>query len=560
MSLGTLDDVKYMQENDPIISVDTETSWTDFDWERYLLGTAIYSPSAEKGWYFPDKEMSDEVRQALKLLLNTREKMLFHNAKFDIRVLSKAGLLGEVGADRIEDTMLIAWLLQEDGRHDLKGLSERFVEKGASDMQKVVKQLTIVYGWENIPSAIMAQYAVQDVRLTYLLWKRLRPMLTSRKLDEVLFREYMFLFCLMDMESHGILIDKELAASLSLEAETKLKSLQSELGIDPLKPAQLARSLFLEPPTGLGLNPRGYSGVRSKLFPLGRPKMDEEILLSYGHPFCDRVLEYRHIQKEKSTYIDAWLSKCSPESRYYPYFLQHGTVTGRLSGNMQQVPRKGLVKSLLRAPVGASLVEVDYSQVELRLAAVIANEPGLKRAFKTNHDIHQEVADQLDVDRQMGKMVNFLILYGGGASKLSESAGIPYSRAEKIIAQYHETYPNIRRTSSKLTAQALARGHVTHWTGRHRNMNQDNAHKAFNAIIQGGAAEIMKQSMMDLMYNHRDLPIKIVSQVHDSLWIEVPTAEREEVIDKVKEVMEWPGREWDIPFPVDAKILWESPV
>lgn len=557
MSLGTVEHLEKMWD-DQAVSVDTETAWTDHEWERDLYGISIYSPSLQEGFYFPYRGIDPDLKEKLREFFATRERLVFHNAKFDLKQLFKEGFLEKFSHKDLEDTMLMSWVLNENPPHGLKELGEKYFGKSETDWAKSISALRKTMGWDNIPEATMAFYAVKDTEITWKLYEKLRPRIEKRNMDGVYRRELGFMFCLLSMEQNGVLIDREIAAQISSELDSQLTKIQSELGFDLQKPSILARNLFASPPEGLGLKPQGYSGVKSKTFPLGRPLMDEKILASYEHPVCDRVLEYRHIAKEKATYIDRWLENSSPDGRYFPYFLQHGTVTGRLSGNMQQVPRKGQVKRLLRAPVGYSLVELDYSQAELRLAALITGEASLKRSFLKNEDIHQTVATQLGIDRQLGKTVNFLILYGGGASKLAETAKISLTKANSVLREYHTAYPKIQQTMYKLSNQAIREGYVEHWTGRRRHLSKEEAHKAFNSVIQGGVAEIMKQTMIDLKYNFFYLPVNVVCQVHDSLWIEIPRKDRDVLIERIREVMEWPGREWEIPFPVDDKILYEG--
>ena len=560
-------------QNESIIAIDTETTKTEIWNDRSLMGVSVWCPSISEGFYFncghnsTIKAMSVDSSILFSILLRN-QCWVFHNAKFDLQVLQRAGLAQL--PEMFYDTMIMSWLVDEEPPHGLKELAVKLISPTANSEQKQVKKLERLVGWDNIPADIMGIYAIKDVELTWQLYEHFLPYFENKEsetneMHEVLLRELSFLLVLMDIERRGVRFDRDQAHQFAVAAQSRMRQIEKSLGFDPMKPSQLASKLFGPPPDGLSLIPRSYSDKPSKSFPNGRPDTSESALSSYkgeGEEVCSLVLEYRGLSKAKSTWYEGW-SKLGPDGVLHPSYSQHGTVTGRLScskPNMQQVPREAgdaPVKALLRASMGHDLVEFDYSQVEFRLAAVYSGDEELLERLRNGSDFHQATADMLRISRQSAKTVNFCILYGGGAGKLSQTLGIPFGDAKTFLANYKQTYPGFDRISEQVSFAMQAKGWIRYWSGRRRHMKRQwEMHKAFNSLIQGGAADIMKFTMLKL--SDENLPIRIVGQVHDSLWIEVPS-DQPALIPKIKEIMEWPGSEFGIPFPVDMKVLYKNP-
>lgn len=551
------------------IAVDTETSWTDKSHERYCMGISLYCPDSDAGYYLPiqqgdgknfcwDKSYAKEFALAL-----SSATLVFHNAKFDIEVLERAGVLV---LGKWHDTLLIHYLINENEPQGLKELGVKYIDPTADSEKKVVKGLRDAFGWENIPTQIMAEYAIKDTWLTWKIFELFFPGIENNKLTEVLDREYRFSRALRLLERSGIQIDPKMATELSIWSSIRMAEIINELGFDPAKRSLLLPKLFGTPPVGLGLRPVAY-GKPTKTYPMGAPAIGVDELNTYSHPIVGLILEYRKLQKAKSTWYDGWREVADGNFRIHPNYRQEGTVTGRLScsnPNMQQVPRDTVgnpVKKLLRARTGYDLWEFDYSQVELRLAAVYANEPKMLQVFRNGEDPHTAVAKAIGVDRHVGKTINFLILYGGGVGKLFEvlenqKANYSYDDCEKFMTDYHKTYPNFKAFMYRTAAVAESKGYIQYWTGRKRHMPKDEWHKGFNSLMQGGAAEIMKDTM--LMFYEECIPeIEIVATIHDALWIEVPVG-RNDLLDRIQVTMEWPEKDFGIPFPVERKCLYDG--
>jgi DNA polymerase-1 len=240
-------------------------------------------------------------------------------------------------------------------------------------------------------------------------------------------------------------------------------------------------------------------------------------------------------------------------ARIHPTFKQHGTLTGRLScadPNLQQIPRDSEIKKLFLPDEGKQLWEFDYRNIEMRLAAVYAKEETMLETFRQEGDIHQLVADTLGIDRQLAKIVNFLILYGGGRNKLAQQIKCTPAKADTILGSYRTNYPGLFTVAQTANDKAEINGYIQMWSGRRRHFKYESEyHKAFNAVIQGGAFEIVKRSGLALYEAGYDLR----NQVHDSWWIQLSPGESH---DKIRSIMEdWTMDSFGLRFTVDEKRL-----
>lgn len=578
-----------------IVAVDTETTFTKSFEERILIGLATHCKikgrePAEVSFYFPFRHKHNPtlfgdnenlpiewLKELDSFFSRSDVTLLFHNAKFDMQILRKEGI--ECPAP-FWDTMLMSWMVDENTTHALKGLGALIGIEDAKTEQEIIKKLQKSCGsWEAIPPLAMERYACKDVYLTFRLYEHFLPQIKQQKMYDIWKDESDFSRALQQMEERGIRINPVQARTLAAAAYQRMQEIVQELGFDPGKPASLARKLFGVPPEGLGLSVPECSSRRLEP-PLDTvagvlkyiPNMDKANLSRYDDPIVSLVLEFRGLQKAYSTWFMAFHDLRDSADRLHPTFKQHGTKTTRLScsgPNMQQLPRmkneeeeqgvtKTLVKKMLSATDNYQLWEFDYAQVEYRLAAVYSGEASILEAFREGADFHQLTADLLGIDRYGGKTLNFAILYGAGPRKLAEMLSIGESDARELLDNYWAAYPSLSAVVQQATEAAKQRGWVRLWTGRRRHFQYPSEHhKAFNSIIQGGAAEIMKHTMLRFYRNHSDSKFKMVSQVHDALWFEIPEVAVESHSEVIQNVMEWPEDDFGLPFPVDAKVLYK---
>jgi DNA polymerase-1 len=283
------------------------------------------------------------------------------------------------------------------------------------------------------------------------------------------------------------------------------------------------------------------------------------------NPTAGLIKEYRGWSKACAVAYEGYPALLSPDGRLRPNYKLHGTVTGRLScekPNLQQIPRvssktwDGALKRLFIPAEGFELWEADYSQLELRLGAAYAGERSLIEEFsKPDSDVFTRMANELGFSRGDTKTLTYTLQYGGGIKRLSDVFRVDAARADSIRSQYFNTYPGFRRLPQEAARKAKSRGYVKLWTGRRRHFEnpEEEAHKAFNAVIQGGAAEIVKRTMLRL-YESVDGPdCRMLLQVHDSVVFEIRSEMVESYTPRIKETMEAVTPDFGVKFAVQLK-------
>ena len=383
---------------------------------------------------------------------------------------------------------------------------------------------------------------------------------------------------LVDMERAGIGIDTEAFAQfldeVSAEIERLTKTIHEQAGsvFNIRSSQQLAEVLF----DHLGLKPAGKT-------PGGALSTANDVLekLSGRHPIVDAVLDYRKIEKLRSTYLEPLPKLRAKDGRIHTHFNQLATATGRLSSsgpNLQNIPIRGefggRMRSCFTADSGNLLASADYSQVELRVLAHFSQDPELLSAFRNDEDIHTRTAallldkDPVDVrpdDRRSAKTINFGLIYGMGPQKLSRELGITLNEAKEFIERYFAKLGTLKTFYDEVLRGAEADGFVTTLAGRrrllpdiHSRNNQlasQAKRQAFNAVIQGSAADIIKMAMLRVHGDEalRELDARLLLQVHDELLIEAPEKHAEKAGKRLQELMQTVV-ELDVPLKVDLGI------
>lgn len=558
---------KLIKGENGLVAVDTET-YTITKGIPTLIGIAIYS--GDFGAYFPFRHQHDtDTYPTHNLPVEWMKELqpifidnmcIFHNAKFDITVMENEGFKIN---PKWYDTMLISHMVNENEySFALKHLGRKYISDDADDEQKVIKKLVGLMGsWEALPPLIMGKYAVKDVYLTWHLFMLKWRELVEDELEKLWPEEREFSGVLSRIEARGIPINPDRAKELAWQSQLGIEKIKSELDFDPASADQVAKKLFYPAPAGLGYLPTEFGKRKTKNWPKGIPKSGSPLLEKFDHPVVKQVLDYRGYVKAKSTWFDGFVDVLWDDGRVHPTYRQHGTVTTRLScadPNMQQLPRTGhdgiksQVKSMLNPPEGKGIWEFDYSQMEYRLSVCYGKDEHALEAYNSGTDFHTLTSELLAIDRDSAKMVNFLILYGGGAGTLSYKLGISWKEADNIISSFWTQYPGILRASEHAESLALHNGWVPLWNGRRRRLRgSDEARKAFNSVIQGGGAQIIKKAMISIDKKYPE--INMIAQVHDSIWVEAPVGDIEEISKKVISEMEWPSEKFGLPFVVDSK-------
>ena len=554
----------------PRFAFDTET--TSLDATRADLVGLSFAVQAGRAWYLPvghrylgAPEQLDRalvLEQLRPLLADAARPKIAQNAKYDVLVLRRAGI--DVAGLEC-DTMIASYLANPAGKsHGLDSLAAELLGYRTISYGEVAGQGKNQVCFSAVAVETATRYAAEDADITLRLADKLLPQVIATG-QERLFREVELplVTVLADMEWHGVGIDRELLGEISAEMAGRLRVLEEEIyqlagcQFNVGSPKQLGEVLFehLKLPRGKKTK-TGWS-------------TDVEVLnaLAEEHPIAERILDYRSLAKLKSTYCDALPKLVHPETgRIHTSFNQAVTATGRLSSsdpNLQNIPIRTEEGRRIRAAFvpapGNILLAADYSQVELRILAHLADEPALKDSFAHGEDIHARTASEIfNVPlgmvppelRRQAKTINFGVLYGMSAFGLAKSLGIGRAEAQEYIEHYFARYPQVREFMAAKVEEARRQRYVTTLLGRRcavPEIDSRNAavrgfaeRNAINYPIQGSAADIIKVAMVNI---HRRLQEKsfqsrMVLQVHDELVFDVPPAELPAMTELVRREME----------------------
>lgn len=366
-----------------------------------------------------------------------------------------------------------------------------------------------------------------------------------------------FIRLIARIKERGIKIDTKFSQKKAIEGTRILNEIKNSLGWNPGSSDQITRYLIDD----LGL-------PVLKRTPQGKPCMDKEALAEYElyldameNDTAKKVLTYRGWQKTVSSNFQAYLDLMDENQILHPNYKVHGTRTARLScekPNLQQIPRESVKpwngdvkKAFIPRSDGLHLYSFDFKQVEFRLAAAYARETELLEIFNSRADIFTEMSQRLDRPRHDIKTFTYATLYGAGKGKIALILKKPKDEADDLYNEFHSTWPGFRRISEKAAKLASNDGYIEYWTGRRRHLDKKDSHKAFNAVIQGGAFEIVKRRMLALAEE------PIVLQVHDSITIEEDDSLD---IDRIKKTLcDVPeSNQFGVKFEVDMVIEGEK--
>lgn len=503
------------------------------------------------------------------------------NLKYDALLLSRY----DITLAPIDDTLLLSYVLDAGKHgHGMDELSELWLGHKPIAFKDVAgtgkKQLT----FDKIEIEKAAAYAAEDADVTLRLWMMLKPRLAANHMTNVYERlERPLMPVLVNMESRGISVDRQILSSLSGSFAQGMAALEDEihsLAGKPFNigsPKQLGDILFGE------MNLPGGKKTKTGAWSTSAGILDD--LAAEGHELPARVVQWRQLSKLKSTYTDALPGFINPVTRrVHTSYSMASTTTGRLASsepNLQNIPirteegRK--IRTAFVAEKGNKLISADYSQIELRVLAHIAGIDQLKKAFEDGLDIHAMTASEMfgvpiaDMDpmtRRRAKAINFGIIYGISAFGLANQLGISRTEAKEYIDTYFARFPGIRTYMEDTKKAAREQGYVETIFGRkvhypeinskNPNMKAFQERAAINAPIQGSAADIIRRAMtrMDQALVDAGSSARMLLQVHDELIFEVPEAEVKATIPVVRTIMEaapMPALQLSVPLKVDAQ-------
>ena len=503
------------------------------------------------------------------------------NLKYDWIVLKRYG----IEVQPFDDTMLISYVLDAGkGSHGMDELSRRHLGHSPISFSEVAGTGKNKVTFDKVEIGKATAYAAEDADVTLRLWQLLKPRLVAERratVYETLERPMVDMLARMEMR--GILVDRQILSRLSGDFAQTLARLEDEIH-------EMAGEKFaLGSPKQIGDILFGKMGLPgAKKTPSGQwatPATILDELAQAGHELPAKILEWRQLSKLKSTYTDTLQQHMHPETkRVHTSFSLAATTTGRLSSsdpNLQNIPIRTEAGRKIRkafvAQEGHQIVSADYSQIELRLLAHIADIPQLQEAFANGQDIHAATAsamfgvplDRMTSDlRRQAKTINFGIIYGISAFGLAVRLGIPNADASAFIKQYFERFPGIRTYIDETKKFVRDKGYVTTLFGRVCHYPQIKSgnpseragveRQAINAPIQGTAADIIRRAMirMEDALKAERLSARMLLQVHDELVFEVPDDEVDATLPVISRVMTeapFPAVTLKVPLAVEAR-------
>ncbi len=569
-----------------IISFDTETTSTQ-EMQAEIVGISLATEPG-KGWYVPVGHLEarnlplEQVLGALRGPLTHPEiKKIAHNAKYDYLVLMRHGL--KVSPLSF-DTMIAEWLVDPNSRNlGLKNLVFVRLNEEMTHIEELIGKGKNQLSMAQVPVEAVASYAAADAETCLRLMPQLQAELKRDQLTPLMNDIEMPLIpVLAEMEMTGVRLDLDFFHQLSKELTSRLAEIEKEVFIQVGKPfnlnstQQLSDVLFtqlkLTPPNPKDKTKSGHYSTAASVLEEMRGQ----------HPVLDLILEHRELAKLKSTYVDALPAAVDANTgRVHTSYSQTGAVTGRLSSinpNLQNIPTRTETGRRVRngfiAEEGNVLLSVDYSQVELRLVAVMANDETMLQAFRSGQDIHATTAAAIygvpltEVTKDMrrhAKAINFGLIYGMSAFGLTRTTELTLGESEKFVKAYFERFPGVKRYLEQTRKLAAEQGYVETLLGRRRyfpalmgslnqQMRQREEREAINAPIQGTAADIMKIAMLKIPGALKAAGLKgqMLLQVHDEIVLECPQEELEKTAQVVQKTME-EAYPLSIPLSTEAR-------
>jgi DNA polymerase-1 len=579
-----------------LVAVDTETSSLNA-MQAELVGVSLalgpndacYIPLAHGGTDMfadkPDQVPLDQALAALKPMLEDDAVLkVFQNGKYDLNVLARVG----IAVAPIEDTMVISFDLDAGrgesgigGGHGMDELSQRHLGHTPIAFKDVCGTGKKAIPFGEVPLARATEYAAEDADVTLRLYRLLKPRLAEEGGSRIYERvDRPLIPVVASMEREGIKVDRARLARLSEEFATETAKLETELH------AIAGHEFAVGSPKQLGdvlFEQMGFKG--GKKGKSGQYSTDQSVLENLAKdeaakPIATKVLEWRHLSKLKSTYTDALQDQINPATgRVHTSYSLVGAQTGRLSStdpNLQNIPIRTAIGRQIReafvAEDGNVLLAADYSQIELRLAAHMADVDTLKQAFAQGEDIHARTATEMFGEvtrdtRARAKTINFAILYGISRWGLAGRLEVTPDEAQDMIDTYFQRFPGIQRYIMETLETVRARGYSETLFGRktwfprikaaNQAERQGSERAAINAPIQGTSADIIKRAMVRMLPALRDAGLKDVRmllQVHDELVFELPqgdVAAASPIIERVMAEAALPAVTLEVPLGID---------
>ena len=579
--VSEFDDIMKSCADKKIFSFDTETDSID-PIAANLVGIS-FSLDENTAFYIPIQHTKTDTEIDLKYIVSNLQNLFKNknitvvgqNIKYDMNVLHKYDVNMDCG---IQDTMIMSYILDSSGKHDLDTLAERHLDIQTIKYEELVgkgkKQLVL----SDLPAEDVYRYACEDADITLKLYEYFKNKLNKLSDQMILYNdvELPLIKILSRMELAGVKVDKGKLSQLSKNFGKKITELENNIyqivgqNFNISSPKQL-QEIFYE---------KMNLPVLKKT-PKGQPSTSEDVMIELAdhHQLPKLVLEYRNLSKLKNTYTDKLGETINNNTkRLHTSYNQTVTITGRLSSsnpNLQNIPIKTKdgrdIRKTFIPERGSTIISADYSQIELRVMAHLSQDKILLESFKNNEDIHSVTAKEIFSipgqpsieQRRVAKTINFGLIYGISSFGLAKQLRIDNSEAKEFIDKYFLKYSGVKRFMSEIKKEAKNQGFVKTIAGRriflpnitHSNFQIRSAAErtAINAPIQGTAADILKLAMIqiDKWLGSEDVNIKMLMQVHDELVFEVKNSFVEEAKVKIDNLMSTCSK-LDVPLIVDV--------
>ena len=552
-SLNSIEEIKSLLEALLVqkeVAFDTETTGLDC-FVNDIIGLS-FCYKVNEAFYIPilDSKYRLEVLELLKPFFSSDILLVGQNIKFDLKMLFKYNIYPK---NPLFDTMIAHYILHSEQKHNLDAISKKYLNYQSIPIESLIgKKGKNQLSMQSVDLETITIYACEDADLTFRLYNVFKKSLERDEMEQLFYNIEMPLVNILAlMENEGVNLDVDFLKKYDLELGQKVNQIEEEIfhlankTFNINSPKQLGEILFIDLDLHKGKKKNNLSTAEDVL-----------IKLIGEHPIVEKVLEYRSLQKLRSTYINALPQLVSSDGCLHTVYNQALTTTGRLSSNnpnLQNIPikteqGKEIRKAFIPKNDNSLLISADYSQIELRIIAAISGDVNMCKAFQKGIDIHTATAANLfevkleEVTSEMrrkAKTVNFGIIYGISAFGLSERLNISRTEASEIIKQYFMAFPAIKTYMDKTIQQTKEKGYTETLLGRKRLMPEiNNINKtqrefaeraAINAPIQGTSADMIKLAMIEVQsqIKQHNFKAKLILQVHDELIFDVPKNEVE---------------------------------
>jgi len=539
---------------DDYIAVDTETTGLSFK-KDHSFGVAFAWDM--ENCFIRNSDFGEKaIGQLISDLYKSETKtVVMHNAEFDIHQIRETYGVQEF-PNRLIDTLRVSHILDTAADHSLKGWGESVYGNIASYWEGLVAEYRKQYkvkSYDLLPRDILDPYAANDAHLTKCLAYRFVPEVT-RSSPTIFKLEHELIPVIVDMEKEGMKIDLDYIVAQQQRLKQEQFAIEQKIfgivgkHLNPASPKMVGEFLY------------DQCKIPVQYTEEGNVSTDNKALKEVDHPIAKLVLDWRTVAKEENTYYSPYI-KFEHNGRVHPHWNMCGTRSGRMSSsspNAQNVPKKSEARRMFIPD--DMFIDIDYSQIELRMLAHATKEPVLIEAFKNNEDLHRLTASNIfgisldgvsNSQRDIGKTLNFAIMYGAGSKRIAEETETSLAEGEAFRSKYWETYPGVERYNYRLKKQADDTGHVQTIFGR--KVSTPDSRAALNYAIQGSAADLMKIALVRCWKYAKSEGGSIRNVIHDELLFD---GLEESHIPQLKEMME--DFTLDIECPTEAQISTQS--